>query len=577
MITALFRLIGPGEPQRRLRASIAGIVAGGVLQGVGFAVLVPLLDALARGDTSTAWRWAAVELALLVTAGLVHYRSQMDGYLGAVGAGIDLFDRTGDHLAKLPLGWFDPSRVGQLGRLTSNGVVDVMGVPAHLLRPLLNAAVTPLTVLVFMFVFDWRLAVAALVSVPFLVLAYLWTSHLVRTGDVANHAAAAAASGRVVEFAQEQHVLRAFGRSGAGLNLLDDALVDQRDASRRLMLTTVPGLVTFVATVQAAFTLVLVVGVNLALGGGIGAAELVALLVLVVRFVEPLVIAGDLSSALRLANNAIGRIDELLRTEPLPETEVSITPADGSVSFEGVGFAYGDTPVLHDVSFHAPERTMLALVGPSGSGKTTVTRLLARFWDVSSGSVRVGGVDVRDLRTEELMGRLSIVFQDVYLFDGSIEENVRLGREDVDDEELRRVARLAGIDEVVDRLPDGWSTQVGEGGTALSGGERQRVSIARALLKQADVLVLDEATAALDPENEVVVERAMAAALERQTVVVIAHRLETVRAADLIVVLGDGSVVETGTHQELLDAGGRYADFWDERLQAAGWRLAAAP
>jgi ATP-binding cassette subfamily B protein len=390
-------------------------------------------------------------------------------------------------------------------------------------------------------------------------------------------AAGAEASARVVEFSQTQAVLRAFGRSREGFALLDDALVGQRDAGRRLLTSAVPGLIGFTLIVQTAFVVILLLGTYLALGGEVAVPELIALLVLAVRYVEPMLMAGEIGSALRIAQNDLNRVDDVLATAPLPEPDDPATVADADVEFDGVTFGYeADTPVLRDVSFRVPARTMTAIVGPSGSGKTTVTRLIARFFDVDAGVVRVGGEDVRDLTTEQLMGELSLVFQDVYLFEGTIADNIRVGDPDADDDAVREAARLARVDEVVDRLPQGWDTQVGEGGTRLSGGERQRVSIARAILKDTPIVLLDEATAALDPENEAAVQDALTALTADRTLLVIAHRLQTVTAADQIVVLDEGRVAELGTHDELLARGGRYATFWRERSRAAGWRLAGA-
>ena len=564
------------EAAQSLRWNMIGLIAEAVLMGAGFVLLVPLLDTLFVGDTDAAWTWLSVMAVVLAVYAVVRFRSQLAGYHAAIDMAMSLFTRLGDHIARLPLGWFEADRVGKIGHLTSQGVIDVMGLPAHLLRPLVTAFVTPITVIALMFVFDWRLALAALITAPFAWYVYRWTGSLVQRTDHRIHAAGAESSGRLVEFAQSQAVLRAFGRATERYGQLDDALQEERDAGRAQILTAIPGFVSFILVVQLAFTIVMLFGTNLALGGDIDTPEMLALLVLTARYVEPLIIATDIGGAVRIASNSLTRMDTLLKTPTLAEPATSAKVVGAEIVFDGVGFAYDDRPVLTDIGFTAKARSMTALVGPSGSGKTTILRLIARFWDVKTGAVRVGGADVRSLPNEALMAQISMVFQDVYLFDGTIEENLRMGRPDASEAEMREAARLACVEEIVDRLPDGYATQVGEGGAALSGGERQRVSIARAILKNAPIVLLDEATAALDPENERAVQNALRALAADRTLLVIAHRLQTVQSADQILVLDEGRIVERGKHAELLADGGRYATFWAERSRAAGWRLAPA-
>jgi ATP-binding cassette subfamily B protein len=291
-------------------------------------------------------------------------------------------------------------------------------------------------------------------------------------------------------------------------------------------------------------------------------------------------------TALRACQSSAERIGGLLGVAPLPEPD-AVRPADvgaadagetpaGGIELDGVHFGYpGGAPVLRGVDLTVPAGRTTALVGPSGAGKTTVTKLIARFHDVTAGAVRIDGVDVRELPARELLDRVAFVFQDVYLFDATIEENIRYGHPDATGEQVRDAARRARVDGIVARLPDGWETRVGEGGRLLSGGERQRVAIARALCKNAPIVLLDEATAALDPENEAAVHAALAELAADRTVLVIAHRLDTIATADRIAVLDGGRVVETGRHADLLAAGGRYAAFWTERTRAHAWRLSA--
>ena len=575
MIGKLLTVAGP-EAARPLRRNLAGLVAEGVLMGVGFGLLVPLLDTLLAGEAAMARRWLGAMTAVLVLYAVVRYRTQRAGYRAAIGLAAGLFHRLGEHIANLPLGWFEAERVGRIGRLTSQGVIDVMGVPAHLLRPVVTAFVTPATVIALMFLFDWRLALAALVTAPVAALVYRWSAQLVARTDHRTDAAATEAAGRIVEFAQAQAVLRAFGQSTHGYRQLDEALREQRAASRAQIFIAAPGFAVFVLIVQFAFTILLLFGTSLALGGDIDAGEMIALLVLAVRYVEPLIVAADLGGALRIGRNSLDRVDRLLATPPLPEPETSADPVGSAVALEGVRFAYDARPVLDGVSVTVPGRTMTAIVGASGVGKTTILRLVARFWDVDEGVVRVGGTDVRALSTETLMAMVSVVFQDVYLFDGTIEDNIRMGRPDASEQDVLAAARRARVDEIADRLPFGLASRVGEGGAALSGGERQRVSIARAILKDAPIVLLDEATAALDPVNEAAVLDALQELRRNKTVIIVAHRMQTVRAADQILVLGDGRIVEQGTHDDLLASNGRYAAFWTERARAAGWRLASS-
>jgi ATP-binding cassette subfamily B protein IrtB len=574
MISDLAAILGP-QHRGPLRAYLACVVAYGVLQGLAMVLLVPVLQYLLAGDLMGALGWLAAMVAAAALACAAHYVEAMKGFAVALTVLTTMHERIGEHMVGLPLGWFSTEQVGRLSRIVTTGTVMVGGLFAHLLTPLVVAVVSPATIALAMFAFDWRLAVAVLVCTPILYAAFRWSANRIGRGDELNDAAGVEAGNRVVEFARCQQALRAFGRGAEGYGPLDDAIDAQRAAARRSVWLSVPGIVAGGFAVQLTFTVLIVLGVVLALGGSVGPVTLVAVLALAARFTGPLADVSELAGALRMARNDVRRVAAVLAEEPLPEPAAgSGLPRPGEAELDAVTFGYElDRPVLWDVSLRVPPRSMTALVGASGSGKTTITRLIARFFDIRSGTVRVGGADVRDQTTEQLMAQLSLVFQDVYLFDDTLEANIRVGRPDATPDEVREAGRLAGVHEIVARLPDGWQTRVGEGGTSLSGGERQRVSVARAILKDAPIVLLDEATAALDPENERYVQEALRTLMQRSTLIVIAHRLSTVVAADQIVVLDEGRVAERGTHPELLAADGRYAAFWHERSRARGWRL----
>ncbi|KOX24369.1 ABC transporter [Saccharothrix sp. NRRL B-16348] len=561
MIRMLLRVLGD-EHARPVRRTVALMTVTAIAEGLSYALLVPVLRALLGGAPGDAWPSLIAFGAAVAVYAVLRYLSDLSGFRAGTTLLHGMYHRFGDHLARLPIGWYGGGRVGELSVLASNGVLQAMGVIAHLLAPFISACVTPLTIVGVMLAFDWRLGLAALAAAPVVAAVQAWTGRSMAATDAERAERDHEAAGRVVEYLQAQPVLRAGGRTAERFRLLDDALRDVQRASRRTVLSALPGAVGLTLVVQAVFTVLLVLGAYLALGGHIGAAEVVTILVLAARCADPLLSLSDIGGKLRGARFELARLDAVLRTEPLPEPREPVQPASHDLELDSVTFRHGDRTVVDHVSLTVPEGQRLAVVGPSGAGKSTLLQLLARFYDVDAGAVRVGGVDVRAVDTEVLMARIAFVFQDVYLFDGTIEENVRLGRPDASAAEVREAAAAARLDEVVERLPGGWATNVGEGGALLSGGERQRVSIARALLKDAPIVLLDEVTSALDPVNEAAVHDGVERLMAGRTVVMVAHRMRTVRRADRVAFLDGGRIVEEGTHDELLRRGGRYAEFW---------------
>ncbi|PZF91631.1 ABC transporter ATP-binding protein [Micromonospora endophytica] len=562
MIRMLLRVLGH-EYAKPMRLTVALMTVTAVFEGLLYALLVPVLRALFGEDPSDAWPWLIAFAAGVVVYAVLRYSSDLSGMRVGTTMLRGMYHRLGEHLARLPIGWYNSGRVGEVSVMASRGLLAAMGVSAHLLAPFIAACVTPLTIIAVMTVSNWQLGLAALVAAPIVVIIKIWTARSMAVNDADNARRSNESSARVIEFLQAQPVLRAGGRSRERFSLLDDALQDVERSSRRQTLSVLPGAVGMTLIVQAIFTAVLVLGTYLALGGDIGVAEFLTILVLAARSAEPLLSLSDISGKLRSARAELERLDKVLRTEPLPEAAEPILPKRFDLEFDSVGFRHGDHVVFDGLSLSVPQGQRLAVVGPSGAGKTTLLQLVARFYDVGAGAVRVGGVDVRDVDPEVLMAQSAIVFQDVYLFDGTIEENVRLGRPDADEAEVRAAATAARLDEVVERLPGGWDANVGEGGALLSGGERQRVSIARALLKNASIVLLDEVTSALDPVNETAVHEGIERLMAGRTVVMVAHRMRTVQRADRVVFVSDGRIVEEGTHDELLRRGGRYAEFWN--------------
>ncbi|AJW77978.1 ABC transporter ATP-binding protein [Clavibacter michiganensis] len=569
------RTLGPAG-ERELRPVVARMAAASVLHGAAALSLVPVLERLFGADPASAWPWIALFLLLAAAHLAVQARAQSAAFGAGVRAANALHHRIGDHVVRLPLAWFDATHRAELTAAAGGSVLASMGVPAYLLRPLITAAVVPAVIALGLLVVDPPLGAALLVAAPVLVLALRVGGRIMARADAERTAADTGIGERVVEFAQAQHVLRAHGRTGRDAGLVDAILVRHRAASRALIGRTVAGLVAFGAVMRVVLVVALVIAVDRAVGGPVDPGRTVAALVLVFHAADLVGQGAELAVGVRAARRDVQAVGRILDAAPIPEPQPASArvPAGADVELDGVSFSYPGSRAEAVAGLDAtlPAGRMTALVGPSGSGKTTVARLLARAADVTGGSVRIGGVDVRDMALADVAANVSTVFQDVHLLAGTLGDNVRIADPDADDAAVVDALRRAGLP-----LGDGLDldTPVGEGGRQLSGGQRQRVSIARVLLKDAPVVVLDEATAALDAESAAAVGEAIRLLRGHRTLLVIAHRLDTVRSADEILVLDGGRLVQRGTHDELAGEPGVYAEFLADLVASDGWRVRA--
>ncbi len=584
MLKTLMQLLG--DDARLFRRYACMAVLHGLLSGLVVTALVPVLSSLLAGDTRGAAAWLAVLLAGVVLCWAWQRQVEKAGLgLGAAVLRVARH-RLGDHVARLPVGWFTPENTARLNHVVSQGMMEVAQLPAHVFTPVFSGAVAPVAVVAALCAMDWHMGLIALLALPLLAGVLLVTAHLGRRADERLQRSMAGASQRMVEFAQAQSVLRAFNGEGGGTRWLEQALGRQRaSGAQSIRLAALSGVLNGWA-VQAVFAALLVAGalwLDERLGGvaaqGMGmeaAIPVIVALLLACRHVDPLLEVAGYADSLRAARVQLDAVRDILAVQPLPEPAVPQAPRDASVELRDVVFRYapGQPEVLRGLSLRVEPGSMTALVGASGSGKSSVLRLIARFFDVQQGSVLVGDIDVRQIAGERLAGQISQIFQDSYLFQGSIADNIRMGRPQASDAEVMEAARQAGVAEIIERLPQGLDTPVGEGGARLSGGERQRIAIARALIKDAPILLIDEATAALDAENQAAIAQALARLRGRRTLIVIAHQLSTVAMADQIIVLDQGRVSEQGTPQQLAQAQGLYARFLARRRAAKGWRIA---
>ena len=555
----------------------------GLVRGFSLISFIPAAIALTSGQPAWGMDLRGWLIALAVCAAasfILEYFLAIRSYVVAFDFLTNMHRAIGDKIASLPLGAFRADTAGKTSRLVSRELMMLGEIFAHMYSPLIAAIVTSLTMLAGITVFSPVLGVVCLVSVP-IVAGGVWVARrCLLSGSALKEAPARELSHRIVEYATKQGALRACGRSASYEPLQRAEELYGAAARRSLVRETLGQIVNGMAAQVVVVSLICAIGL-LAVGGSVSPVEAVVAIGLLLRFTQILVDIGMLTSAFETRRPVLDLGHKILSAPELPtasedgESDDS-TELSASVALEDVVFSYeADQPVLRGVSFRVEPGTMTAIVGPSGCGKTTIARLIARFYDVDSGVVSVGDRDVRSWDTAKLMAQLSLVFQDVYLFDDTLEANVRVGRPDASAAEIEEAARLSGVDEIVARLPLGWDTPVGEGGRALSGGERQRVSIARALLKDSPIVLFDEATSALDPENEHRVTAAMDKLRRNATLIVIGHKLDTITAADQIVVLDEnGRVVQIGTHTQLFaETEGQYRGFWEARSRAAGWRL----
>ncbi|QSB16662.1 ABC transporter ATP-binding protein [Natronosporangium hydrolyticum] len=565
MLRTLYRILPPAAAGQ-LAALTAWLAAAAVLHGIALGLVgIVVTASLDSGSSATPWLVALGTVALGFV--IVQWVAQMTAFRVGSGTARALHLRLGDHLAQLPLSWFNPTRQAGIIDTATTGVPQLMSFPAILLRPALTALVTPAAAALTLALLDWRFTLAVLAATALAWYVSRYASRLAGVIDARRHRTSGEATNRVLEYASRQPLIRTDQRPDDA-SALHSALEGVRRASLRSAGTVIPGLLLFGLTLNILFAGLIAFGIARVTGESLTVPGFVGVIVVVARLTAIAAAGAELAAGLRLQHGILTRLAGILDTPPLPR--ISEVPAGPSVESPGggavlvhadrVSFGYDHTPVLAEVSFTLPRRGLTALVGPSGSGKTTLVRLLARFWDPTSGRILLDGVDLRTLDPDQLAGGIATVLQDDYLLDSTIGENIRLGRPEASEAELAAAAGAAGLDTTIAGLPDGLDSPTGPGGAQLSGGQRQRVCIARALLKAAPLTLLDEATSALDPENTRLISAAARRLATTGSVLVIAHNLDTITHADQILVLDQGRIVQRGTHAALTAQPGRYQD-----------------
>ena len=496
------------------------------------------------------------------------------------GAGYLLFAdkrmELGEHLKKLPMGYFTEGNIGKISSVLSTDMLFVEENVMQKIANIMTYAFASIILIIFMFVLDWRLGAISLITT---LLAIFVAQRMNRVSLVeadARQEQNENLTEAVLEFIEGIAVIKSYNLLGEKSKQLQENFKESRDKSISFEKTATPWISGLNIIYAFGIVGIFLYGVIAYINGALTLTYVMGMLLFVLEVFNPLKTLFMESANLTVMESCLDRLEEILDEKILPDTGTVKLPesADGNVvDYENVSFAYGDHEVLHNVTFSLKENTMTALVGPSGSGKSTIANSLARFWDVKSGSITVKGVDIRDLSIEELMGQISMVFQNVYLFQDTIYNNILMGRSEATEKEVYEAAKKARCYDFIMAMPEGFNTMIGEGGATLSGGEKQRISIARCFLKDAPIVILDEATASVDSDNESYIQEAIDELVRDKILLVIAHRLHTIKNADQILVLNDGKIEEAGKHDELMEMNGLYAALVQQMQYQKGWSL----
>ena len=480
----------------------------------------------------------------------------------------------GEHLRYLPMGYFNDTSLGHITSVTTNTMEQTGDIATRAIMMVLQGSITTVVVALFMFVFDYRIGLISLAGIGVFLIVNQWTNRSVARVADEKLSADREMVGVILEYIQGIAEIRNYNILSLNASRVNRSIERKKNADIAAEIAAIPAV--GVQNLIVKLIGVVVAGASLwfYFDGSMELVYTITMLLCSFMIFESLDLAGIYTALLKIIGKGVDLANEILSIEQMDINGEDITPENRDIHLEHVSFAYENRKIIDDVTLDIKENTTTAIVGPSGGGKTTITSLIARFWDVQEGSVTLGGRNVKDYSFDSLMENFSFVFQRVYLFEDTIANNIRFGKPEASMDEVIEAARKASCHDFIMELPDGYDTVIGEGGATLSGGEKQRIAIARAIMKDAPIIILDEATANVDPENEKELTEAINNLTKQKTIIMIAHRLKTVRNADQIIVVDKGRIVQKGKHEELMMQEGIYKNFISGRKQAVSWKLA---
>ena len=563
-----------GKMQGTMKKAILFSVLHSLFDMMSFGALAMVFSGLTDGfTTSMIWMIFGITLASMMLKIYCSYISDFGkvqiGYFMCAEKRIHI----GDRMKYMPMGYFNDHNLGNLTSVVTTTMGDIENNASMVLTNILGGYIHAAIITIVMLCIDWRIGLTILCGI----LLFTWCiGRLQKKSETVSpqrQQAQETLVSNVLEYVQGMLIVKSFNLGQNSNSKMRQAILDSKDKNLKLERTFVPYNMLQQIILYGTSILVIVEGLYFYLNGTMALS--ICLLMTVASFMlfSQLQSAGNTSSLLRLLDVSIDKVNEIDNTPVMDEHGKPINPPNYNIVFDDVSFSYGEHKILDHVSLSIPEKTVTAIVGPSGAGKSTLCNLIARFWDVDDGKITIGGIDVRDYTLDSLLTNISEVFQKVYLFADTIENNIKFGNPAASHNEVVKAAQKACCHDFIMSLPDGYDTVIGEGGATLSGGEKQRISIARAILKDAPIIILDEATSSVDPENENLLMGAISELTKNKTVIMIAHRLKTVRNADQIFVLSGGHIVQTGKHEDLIRQPGIYADFIGIRKKAIGWKL----
>jgi len=563
------------EDRKRFYISIVLNLFQAIFEALKIPAISCMIKALLEGNVTkkTCLTCLGIMLVSVIGSGIFKSKSTMLQTEGGYSTCADKRMQIAEHLRYLPMGYYNDNSLGQIMSVTTNTMQNLENVATRVVMLVCSGLLATAVITLMLLFYDWRIG---LILCGGLVVFFMINSGMMEvSAGMAKEKQKkdAALVAKVIEYIQGIFEVKTFNLTGSRSRELNVAIDENENANSAMELKLIPFMTMQSFWLKAVGTVIVLASVLLHINGSMDLLTTIIMIISSYLIYAQLDTAGNYSAMLRTVDVCVSQAQEILDTPQMDISGEDIAPAHFSIKAENISFAYEKRKIIDGISLDIPQRTTTAIVGPSGGGKTTLTSLLSRFWDVDAGKVTLDGRDVRDYSMDALMKNYSFVFQRVYLFADTIANNIRFGQPDAPMEKVIEAAKKACCHDFIMQLPDGYDTVIGEGGASLSGGEKQRISIARAIMKDAPIIVLDEATANVDPENEAELMKAVEALTKEKTIIMIAHRLKTVRSADNILVISGGKIAQQGTHEQLMAAGGIYRSFVESRREAASWKL----